>query len=65
MNKYTNDEIQALIKIYNKHGYIKYINNYDIEKEFFALTGKFRRSGTLYMAFWRYKQGKYDHLIRI
>jgi hypothetical protein len=61
--KYTKVEIEALLLIYQNHGNIFYINGFDIEAEFYALTGIVRKSGPLYMAYWRYTKGQYDHLL--
>ncbi len=61
--KYTKDEIKALQFIYRTHRRIFYVNNFDIESEFYALTGVDRKSGPLYMAYWRYTKGQYDQLL--
>lgn len=60
--KFTKEEILAIREIYYKYGYIKYINDYDIEHEYFTLTGNYRSSGTIYMAHWRDRKGIYNHL---
>lgn len=60
---YSATEIRAIELIYQRHGNILYVNDFDIEAEFYALTGIKRKSGPLYMAFWRYTKGYYDDLL--
>lgn len=61
--RYSKQEILALIDISEKYGNIFYINEFDIEQEFYLRTGNARKSGPLYMAFWRTRNGYYDHLM--
>ncbi|WP_028973252.1 hypothetical protein [Spirochaeta cellobiosiphila] len=62
--KYTQREIWAIREIAQKHGSICYVNDYNLEKEYFDLTNIDRKSGAIYMAYWRMQQGKYDHYLR-
>lgn len=61
--KYSKKELGALQAIFQRHGNILYVNNFDIEAEFYTLTGIERKSGPLYMAFWRYTKGYYNDLL--
>lgn len=61
--RYSKVELQALKTISENHGSIQYCNEYDIEQEFFEMTGKQRKSGPLYMAAWRIDKGVYDHIL--
>jgi len=61
---YTKQELQALIVLAERNGgALRYYNSIDIEAEFFALTGKRRASGALYVAYWRMKHGYYARLL--
>jgi len=61
---YSIPELEALIKIKQRHGYISYCKPAEIESEFFNETGIHRASGALYMASWRLEKGYYDHLLK-
>lgn len=61
--RYSKEELEALKKISENHGLIHYCNEFDIEQEFFDMTGKRRKSGPLYMAAWRINKGVYDHIL--
>lgn len=56
-------QVGALRDIELLHGSIHYINAYDLEREFYARTGVYRESSSLYMANWRRRQGLYDSLL--
>jgi len=58
--KYSKEELLALKQLMEKHGSISYVNNFNIEEEFFEITGIKRKSGPLYMASWRLKKGIYN-----
>lgn len=60
---YSKEELFALIEIESEYGPIRYINQFDLEREFFIRTGSRRASGPLYMACWRIRKGHYDHLL--
>lgn len=61
--RYSIGELKALEGILEDFGNIQYINNFDIEREFFLRCGKVRKSGPLYMAAWRLKKGYYSNML--
>jgi len=61
--KYSKQELIALKNLVQNHGSILYVNDFDIEQEFYNLTGVKRKSGPLYMAAWRLENGRYDHIL--
>lgn len=60
--RYSKMELHALSSLIETHGHIVYDNNFDIEGEFYDLTGSRRASGSLYMCAWRIEKGYYAHL---
>jgi len=62
---YSKTELEALLKMKQKYGYISYYKPAEIEAEFFNETGVHRASGALYMASWRLDHGYYDHLLKV
>ena len=61
--RYVKIEIIALADIELVFGSIHYVNNYDLEREFYERTGVWREGATLYMADQRRLEGKYDRLL--
>lgn len=61
--RYSKRELLALIQIEAEYGAITYQQPMLLEQLFLELSGVYRKSGTLYMAMWRIKAGKYDHIL--
>lgn len=60
---YTREELLAILEIEKHYGPLTYQKPIDVEARFFELTGRFRASGCIYMAYWRIKKGKYENLL--
>lgn len=60
---YTKSEIEAIRFLAQiAGGSLDYVKASFLESEFQRLTGRFRASGAIYMAYWRDLKGHYDHL---
>jgi len=58
--RYTITELQAVLQLKSKYGRIDYAYPPNLTAEFYALTGKERSHGALYMVSWRLDAGYYD-----
>jgi hypothetical protein len=62
-NLYTREELLAILEIERFFGPLTYQKPSDVEVHFYELTGHWRASGCIYMAYWRIRQGKYERLL--
>lgn len=61
--RWTRDQILAIIDIETHYGPLTYQLPAEVEYLFFLRTGIHRKSGIIYMAYWRYRKGDYDQLL--
>jgi len=60
---WTREELLAILEIEKLNGPLTYQRPRDVEDLFYNLTGMYRASGCIYMAYKRLKKGLYDHLL--
>jgi hypothetical protein len=60
---YSREELLAILEIERLFGPLTYQKPRDVEQLFYDLTGRWRASGCIYMAYWRIKKGMYESLL--